>query len=130
MGPLFLCPQCGAFGLKVVKAMDLPPDSRSDDVMLQIIECNSCSFKGLALYEESRRGGMDDESFDHTGFWVSDEAVSEVEDIFSLCSSLGDKRCNCIGHKRAVAATSTGKKWRLALLDQYGCEQTFVMKLR
>lgn len=126
----FLCPQCGAYGLKILQAMDLPPDNRSDDVILQIVECNSCSFKGLSLYEESRRGGMDSESWEHTGFWTTDAAVTEVETFFSQCSTLRDKRCGCDAHKKAVTATCRGKKWRLALLDQFGCEQTFIMKCR
>jgi len=126
----FLCPQCGAYGLEIVKAMDLLPDNRSDDVILQIVECNSCSFKGLSLYEESRRGGMDSESWDHTGFCTTDTAVAEVAIFFSQCSALRDKRCGCEAHKKVVAATSRGKKWRLALLDQYGCEQTFIMTCR
>jgi len=127
MARMFVCPRCGAKGLKIVKSMDLPPDRRSDDVILQITECHSCSFKGLALYEESRRGAMGGESFEHTGFWPSDEALTKVEAIFSFCSYLRDKRCGCEGHKRAVLATSCGKKWRLAILDEYGCEKVFVM---
>lgn len=128
MVSMFVCPQCGAPSLKVVKSMDLPSDGRSDDVILQVTQCSSCSFRGLALYEESRRGGMGDETWEHSGFWASDEAVSEVEDLFSQCSSPRDKRCSCDSHKKIVAATSRGQKWRLALLDEYGCELTFIMK--
>ena len=124
----FVCPQCGANGVKVVRSMNLPASERSDDIILQITQCNSCSFQGLALYEESRRGAMGSESWEHTGFWVLEPVIEKVEEIFSRCPDVQDKRCPCAAHKEAVEAVVRGKKWPLAILDLMGCEQTFNMR--
>ncbi len=66
----FQCPECSTKTLKITHKLELPPDSRSDEITLQIIECSGCGFGGIAVYEESRRGALDDDSFDHTGYRV------------------------------------------------------------
>ena len=67
----FLCPACDAAGgLKITRRLELPPDSRSDEITLQIVRCRRCNFEGLAIYEESRRGALGDEAVDHRGYMV------------------------------------------------------------
>ena len=59
----FVCPECHTSeSLRITRSLELPPDSRSDEITLQIIRCSSCRFAGVAVYEESRRGRLDDET--------------------------------------------------------------------
>ena len=56
----FVCPECHMPGaLRITVSLQLPADSRSDDIALQIVECAHCQFKGIAIYEESRRGPLE-----------------------------------------------------------------------
>ena len=53
----FLCPQCSTPpSLKIKAKIELAPDSGSDEVALQVVECPRCHFSGVAAYQESRRG--------------------------------------------------------------------------
>lgn len=55
----FICPQCFGKGtLEIKVSMQLPSDSRSDEIALQTVGCSQCGFQGLAVYEESRRGTL------------------------------------------------------------------------
>lgn len=67
----FFCPACkSANGINIIKSADIGADKDFDEVALQLIECKECGRKGLALYQESRRGRLDDESVTHTGYWL------------------------------------------------------------
>ena len=74
-----LCPKCLDYSLSIKDKLELPPDSRSDEITLQIIKCKKCSFEGVAVYEESRRGNLDDYSFSHIGYVLSGRALSQVK---------------------------------------------------
>lgn len=65
--------------LKTTHSLELGPDHRSDERTLQTIECSNCSFKGIAVYEESRRGSFDSESWHHDGYRVPIEVFEEVK---------------------------------------------------
>jgi len=73
------CPKCLAGALKIVKKLELPPDTRSDEITLQIIKCKNCSFEGIAVYEESRRGNLDAFTFNHTGYILSRKALNQAK---------------------------------------------------
>jgi C4-type Zn-finger protein len=62
------CPKCNEYSLKITDKMNLPPDSHSDEIIIQIINCDNCDFEGIAIYEEFRRGSLDDESYIHVGY--------------------------------------------------------------
>jgi len=65
----FRCPDClSPNGLEVGAAIQLPPDSRSDEFYLQLVRCRQCGFRGAAVYEESRRGALDADDWSHTGY--------------------------------------------------------------
>ena len=74
-----LCPKCLDYSLYIEEKLELPPDSRSDEIMLQIIKCEKCSFIGVAVYEESRRGSLNDYTFNHTGYVLSNTALNQVK---------------------------------------------------
>ena len=52
----FACPECLTKSLKITAKLELPPDSRSDEITVQVVACSRCGFAGVAVYEESRRG--------------------------------------------------------------------------
>lgn len=67
----FFCPSCQSPAtLEIIKTADIGADKDFDEVAIQLIACSHCKRKGLALYQESRRGQLDDESVDHTGYWL------------------------------------------------------------
>jgi hypothetical protein len=123
----FRCPQCKSPGsLDIAASIELPPDSRSDEISLQVVACSDCQFRGLAVYEESRRGAIDSESWNHIGYWVSPDAVASVLKAIRSCPTPRNAKCKCPAH------TSLGKKdvrgvWR-GLLEMER-SHTFSMRM-
>lgn len=74
----FKCPECKHKTLRITQSLELGSDARSDERTIQAIECSGCGFKGIAIYEESRRGSFDSESWNHNGYKVSIEVFEEV----------------------------------------------------
>lgn len=72
----FECGSCRRPQLRIVASKDIGADSRSDEVAIQVVECEGCGFRGIAVYEESRRGA--DESWHHTGYVVSHDVCERV----------------------------------------------------
>jgi hypothetical protein len=93
-----VCPKCSETNMKIVSQIQLPPDSRSDEVSVQILKCKKCNFKGLAVYEESRRGPLDDESIHHRVFNVSETLLREIKEKISLCPTPKKINCKCMTH--------------------------------
>jgi hypothetical protein len=84
----FVCPQRAAPGcLKIVHCLELLSDARSDEITLQIVAC-------------SRRGSLDSEAFDHTGYRVSKDKVAELQRAISHCPEPGNPRCFCPVHHK------------------------------
>ncbi|MBN1316839.1 MAG: hypothetical protein JXA42_15275 [Anaerolineales bacterium] len=106
----FLCPECSSYSLKITLKIELPPDSRSDEITLQVIKCTQCDFQGIAVYEESRRGRLDSESFSHTGYLVSKADVSALKKMIRQCPAPRDKRCDCQVH-RQLGRKDIGGRW-------------------
>jgi hypothetical protein len=105
----FQCPECSLPSLRITHALELPPDSRSDEISLQIIACSHCKFKGVAVYEESRRGSFDSDSFHHRGFYLAKEAFERVHKSFSRCPTPKNARCQCASHKKLGAKEKNGR---------------------
>jgi hypothetical protein len=96
----FTCPECHTPGaLRITHRLELPPDARSDEITLQVVRCSQCRFEGLAVYEESRRGALDDESFSHTGYEAEKAGVSALKKAISRCPRPGNPRCACAAHE-------------------------------
>jgi hypothetical protein len=107
----FACPECMAHrSLRITARIELPPDSRSDEITLQIIKCARCGFAGAAVYEESRRGALDSESFDHRGYCVGQAELSVLRQTIRQCRQPGNRRCDCAAH-HALGQRDIGGRW-------------------
>jgi hypothetical protein len=123
----FICPECSTKGsLRIIQSLSLPPDSRSDDIILQIIECQKCDFRGAAIYEESRRGAFDSDSWEHLGFHVHKEQLDALSIVMAGCPDPGNTKCQCQVHYLLGKRKKNGR-WRrpAGLIEQ----RTFPMPL-
>ena len=123
----FLCPECSTpKSLKIALKIELPPDSRSDEIALQIVECTNCGFAGIAVYEESRRGALGSESLDHTGYYVSADDLKALRKTIKGCPQPSDWRCDCKAH-RTLGMTDAAGRW--SALKGINRERAFALKL-
>ena len=124
----FLCPNCSSHqrSLKIKARIELPPDSRSDEITLQIVECSQCRFTGIAVYEESRRGALDSESFTHVGYRVSAQDVRKLRRMIRQCPEPDNRRCGCPVHQELGSRDSSGR-WNG--LEQILFEGEFELRL-
>jgi hypothetical protein len=108
----FECPECSATpgSLRIEASIELPSDIRSDEITLQIVSCSHCHFEAVAVYEESRRGRLDNESVDHTGFRVGKENVGTLRRLIGQCPSPRKSSCRCRAH-RALGGRDAGGRW-------------------
>lgn len=122
----FQCPDCSkAESLKITSTLQLPPDSRSDEIILQVLKCSSCDFAGIALYEESRRGAMDDDSYDHTGYRMDPAELDLLEGLIRKCRRPKKPRCGCEIHVGLGEKDASG---RIAIAARYRANGTFPMR--
>ncbi len=98
-GMSFICPECGAPALTIAQRVELPPDGRFDEICLQVVRCGECNFGGTAVYAESRRGALDAEYVEHTGYRVSAAVLRKLSSLMAHCPAPGDKRCACATHQ-------------------------------
>jgi len=105
----FVCPECSEKSLKITSRIELPPDSRSDKIALQIVRCARCGFAGIAVYEESRRGALGSESFDHTGYRVSADDLKRVKRAIDRCPKPRNRRCKCSAHRKLGSKDTSGR---------------------
>jgi hypothetical protein len=108
---VFRCPQCTKATLAIKSAIELPPDSRSDEITLQVVSCGVCGFLGIAVYQESRRGALDSESWEHNGYRVAKVAVAALARVIRSCPNRRDARCQCAAHRR-LSATDCSGRWQ------------------
>lgn len=93
----FKCPACRRNTLKIHLTLELPPGA-SDETQVQTLKCEACGFRGIALYEESRRGSLDSESFRHGGYEVRESDMERVVDALLRCPAPGERYCQCETH--------------------------------
>ncbi len=117
----FLCPECSEpKSLGIALKIELPPDSRSDEITLQVVECYRCGFEGIAVYEESRRGALGSESFHHIGYRVSKEDLKALRRTIKACPRPTDWRCRCSAHRVLGRRDASGRWSGLDDIDQEG----------
>jgi len=80
--------------------MELPADSRSDDISLQVVECLGCGFSALAVYQESRRGALDSEAWEHTCYRVHAQDLQRLLDAIKSCPEPNNPACTCSAHQQ------------------------------
>ena len=105
-----VCPQCHDGTLTVLASLELPSDSRSDEIRLQVVRCTSCGFEGLAVYEESGRGALGSESVDHRAYWFGPEVADAVRRKLAQCPNPTNRRCGCAVH-RAFGERDARGRW-------------------
>ena len=106
----FQCPECStAKSLRITSRLELPPDSRSDEITLQIVKCSRCAFAGIAVYQESRRGALDSESVDHTGYRVNAGDWKALQEVIKRCPTPSKWRCRCAAHRKLGRTDATGR---------------------
>jgi ferredoxin len=97
----FQCPKClQSYSLEIAQILQLPPDQRSDEIVLQVLACSQCGLRALGVYEESRRGSLETDTWDHFGYLVKDETVEAVAEAISQCPTPYNHRCDCDTHLR------------------------------
>lgn len=107
----FVCPECLHPGtLEIDQTIELDSDSRSDEINLQIVECSECRFRGVAVYEESRRGSLDSECVDHYGYRVEKADLESLIDLISRCPCPQGGFCSCPSHQ-ALNRTDPSGRW-------------------
>ena len=105
-----LCPKCNRASLRICVSLELPGDCRSDEIALQIVRCEECGFRGLAVYEESRRGRLDAESVDHRVYPVDRHALRTIERQMKTCPHPRERSCVCPAHI-ALGRRSPAGRW-------------------
>jgi hypothetical protein len=103
------CPECSTSSLGITHSLELPPDARSDEITLQIIECSNCKFQGIGVYEESRRGSLDSDHFHHTGYYVAQEEFDQLRKAISDCPNPKNLNCSCASHKKLGVKNEHGR---------------------
>lgn len=120
----FICPQCSAKTLTITSRIELESDIRSDEVRLQIVECSTCDFNGVAVYEESRRGALDSDSYDHYGYKLSAASVQSLKHLINACPDTNNTSCSCLTHRTLNRADKNGR-WNA--LDNFEKQGYFSM---
>lgn len=106
----FHCPDCKNLKtLQIINRIELPPDARSDEISLQIVKCNSCKFEAVAIYEESHRGALDSDVFDHYGYTIDQKELKELKALIRQCPEPKNLRCSCDTHTTLQRKDSYGR---------------------
>jgi len=96
----FICPHCAQSGtLQIRCTLELPADSRWDEIVLQVVACTGCGLAALAVYSESRRGALESECCDHTGYYVNYCDLLRIAELIQGCPHPGDPHCSCPSHR-------------------------------
>lgn len=106
----FVCPGCGSAELRVIEALELPADSMSDEITVQVAACGACGLSAAAAYEESRRGRLDSECWVHHGWRILPDAAAELLALIRGCPRPADAHCTCPAHVQ-LGATDQGGRW-------------------
>lgn len=123
----FICPDCLNSGsLEILESLQLPADERSDDITIQIIACENCRFRGLAIYEESRRGSWDEDTFEHSGYRLDAVKLEELIALIRRCPNPKDASCRC-GTHQLLGLTDLFGRWKG--LERFDLTKTFPMRL-
>ena len=101
-----LCLACNFPSLEIVDSLELGPDGTNDEITLQTLSCSSCDFLGVAVYEESRRGGG--ESWHHFGCRTTPSGFAELSRALRACPAPREPRCGCVAHEKYRAKNQLG----------------------
>ena len=123
---VFVCPRCLGVTVTIEHSLELPSDSRSDEIEVQTLKCSKCGFAGLGIYEESRRGGFDSESVDHRGYYVDDSTLASIEKKIKQCPKPKMYNCRCRIHRSFGCVNEFGR-WNW--LEKIPHKETFKLQI-
>ena len=103
----FVCPECRGASLEIGPRMQLPSDSRSDDISVQVVQCARCDFRAVAIYEESRRGASD--LWQHFGYHLAADDINALVAMIERCPNPQDRRCRCPSHQALGRRNASGR---------------------
>jgi hypothetical protein len=122
----FYCPECNTKSLKIVTKIELPADSRSDEIAVQTLRCGRCRFAAMAVYEESRRGALGDESIEHRGYHLSSSELRDLRKDIKQCPEPRNPHCHCAIHQKLGARNEAG---RWSALQHLRSHDSFELRL-
>jgi len=99
-----LCPSCKQPYLRVTASRDIDPGQNYDERAIQVLICSSCGYTGIGIYEESRRGALDSESFNHISY------NSPIEKVYLLQKLI--KRRSSIDKNFFIKSDEDGKNYK------------------
>lgn len=105
----FICPDCSGSCLRIVSSLDLPADGWWDEITLQVVECPDCGFQGAAVYEESRRGALDSEAWNHRGLRLAEAQLRTLIDDIAACPDPRNPDCRCAAHQKWGRTDAAGR---------------------
>jgi hypothetical protein len=122
----FECPACGAAALAITCSIDLPAELSwgSDELSVQTVACGICSFRGVSVYEESRRGASD--NVHHYCFAAPASEVARLSALLASCPARSKPRCDCAAHQLVGSRDAQGQ-WRPPLQTAEG--ETFPIRI-
>ncbi|UCD27002.1 MAG: hypothetical protein JSV75_02465 [Candidatus Bathyarchaeota archaeon] len=112
--------------MKITSSIELPPDSRSDEITVQILKCSKCGFAGLGVYEETRRGKLDSESFHHRGYYMDDSTLASIQKMIGQCPKPKKSGCRCRIH-RSLGRVNEFGEWNW--LEKTPHKETFRLQI-
>jgi hypothetical protein len=114
----FVCPECLQDTLEIEQSLDLPADGIWDGITLQFVTCDRCGFAGAAVYCESRRGELTDESWRHDGYYIPVGALRAWRVAWAHCPTPADPHCRCPVHQVLGQRAADGRWLRPVELDE------------
>lgn len=78
---LFHCPKCQEQKLDITKIgiLGYEADDMWDENTIQVLQCQECGFRGVGLYQGEHRGQLDDDNWQHRGFFTPEEKIQKLE---------------------------------------------------
>jgi hypothetical protein len=105
----FICPDCSGKRLRIASSLELAPDSWWDEITLQVLKCSDCRFRGAAVYEESRRGALDSEAWNHRGHRLPEALMRILVEDIAACPEPRNADCRCAAHQKWGRTDATGR---------------------
>jgi len=106
----WICPTCETPHLEAGEGLELPADALWDEISFRLAACSTCGFRAAAVYQESRRGSLEDDTWQHAGYSLDPSTYDLLRDMLRACPNPADKRCACPVHHQ-LGQTDPHGEW-------------------